>query len=101
MHEIGKLLTGCANAIREHHQLSPVEHQQIELAVLEGLDTETRVAKAVNAVQTVRPPGATQPMILHLELGTETGPMTLRITQIAAQELAAELNKHPLTRGSA
>jgi hypothetical protein len=94
-------MVDCANSIREHHQLSPSEPLRIERAILEGLGTETRVAKRVNAVRVAPPLDATQPTILHLEFGTETGPMTLRISQIAAQELVAALNRHPLTRGSA
>jgi hypothetical protein len=46
-------------------------------------------------------PSPTEPIVLTIECGTSQGPYRLRITQVAAQELAAALNMHPLTRGSA
>ena len=43
---------------------------------------------------------ATQSTILLVDMETEIGPLVLRVTEIAAVELTAALNKHPLTRGS-
>jgi hypothetical protein len=99
--DITSLMADCANIIRDHYQLPPSEPLRIERAILEGLDSETRLIKAVAGIQTAPHPDATQPTILRIIVGTETGPMVLRISQIAAVELTSELSKNPLTRGSA
>ncbi len=62
---------------------------------------ETRVIRrflGIKAATFEKPIG---PMILTLVGQTETGPLDVRITQIAAQELLAVLSTHPQVRGSA
>ena len=58
------------------------------------------IRKFVAIRQVVEPEDATQPKILLVETETEIGPLVLRVTEIAAGELTAALNRHPLTRGS-
>jgi hypothetical protein len=43
---------------------------------------------------------STEPAVLTILCGTNSGPFRLRITQGAAVELMATLNMHPLSRGS-
>ena len=62
---------------------------------------ETRVIRRVLGIETVLPEDATQPTILLIKCETETGPLVVRLSQIAGVELAGALNRHPLTRGSA
>jgi hypothetical protein len=62
---------------------------------------ETRVIRQVLGIETVPPAHATQPIILLIKCETATGPLVVRLSQIAAVELAGALNRHPLTRGSA
>ena len=99
--ESERLMADLANILRDADQLPSVEPNDIGLAIRGELDTETRVVRSVSDVQVVPPEDTTQPTILRVAAGTATGPMDLRITQIASQELMAILNKHPLTRGSA
>lgn len=62
---------------------------------------ETRIIRKISGIRATPPEDAAQPLILHVECETAIGPLVLRLSQIAAVELAAILNKHPLTRGSA
>ena len=43
---------------------------------------------------------ATKPTVLLIEARTELGPPVLKVSEVAAVELAAALNKHELTRGA-
>jgi hypothetical protein len=69
--------------------------------MLDEAQSETRIIRKILGIQAIPPEDATQPTILRVECGTATGPLVVQLSQIAAVELAAELNKHPLTRGSA
>ena len=62
---------------------------------------QTRIIRRVVGIRATPPEDATQPTILHVECETATGPLVVRLSQIAGVELAGALNKHPLTRGSA
>ena len=62
-------------------------------------DTWT-VKKFIAIRPVIEPDDPTQPKILPIEVDTESGRLVLRVTEIAAGELAAALNRHPLTRGS-
>ena len=62
---------------------------------------ETRIIRQVLGIETIPPAHATQPTILLIKCETATGPLVVRLSQIAAVELAGELSRHPLTRGSA
>jgi hypothetical protein len=62
---------------------------------------ETRPICQVLGIETVPPAHATQPTIFLIKCETATGPLVVRLSQIAGTELAAEPNRHPLTRGFA
>lgn len=83
-----RLMADLVNILRDVDHLEPVDPQDIGLAIRQDLDTETRVTRKVHNIDVERPEDAAHPTILRIVAGTETGPMALRITQIAAQELA-------------
>jgi hypothetical protein len=62
---------------------------------------ETRIIRKVLGIVAVSLEDATKPTILRVGCETATGPLVVRLSQIAGVELAAILNSHPLTRGSA
>ena len=63
---------------------------------------ETPLIKGfTGAVLVIEPEDSKAPKVLRIEGSTETGPLVLLVSEIAAVELAAILNKHPLIRGSA
>ena len=64
--------------------------------------TQTPVIRRFVGIKPVAygPETSTGATILILAAETNLGPFDVLITQIAARELTAELNKHPLTRGS-
>lgn len=67
---------------------------------MDEAEYETRIIRRVLGIRAVPPEDATQPTTLHVECETATGPLVVRLSQIAGGELAAALNRHPLTRGS-
>ena len=64
------------------------------------MERETRIIRSIVGVTSIPSDDPTKPTVLTLKGQTETGPLDVRITQIAAQELLAVLNRHPLARGS-
>jgi len=68
---------------------------------MSDMKQETRIIRKVLGIEMVRPGDATQPTILRIKCETATGPLVVRISQIAAMELTAALNSSPPTRGSA
>ena len=58
------------------------------------------IRQVTGNIRVVDPKDATEPTVLLIEGLTDIGPLALQVTEIAACELAAVLNKHPLTRGS-
>jgi hypothetical protein len=69
--------------------------------MIDEAQSETRIIRKIFGIRKISPENPSVPTILHVECGTETGPLVLRLSQIAAVELTALLNKHPLTCGSA
>jgi hypothetical protein len=101
LEDVERLMADTVNTLRDAAQLPAVEPSDIGLAVRGELDTETRTVRKIRHVETVRPEDATQPTILRITTETATGPMALRISRHAAEELTVALNTHALTRGSA
>jgi hypothetical protein len=62
---------------------------------------ETRIIRKFIGIKAATATDSTGAMILTLVGQTDTGPLDVRITQIAAQELLAVLSTHPQVRGSA
>ena len=59
------------------------------------------IRQVTGNIRVVDPKDSTEPKVLLIEAQTDTGPLALQVTEIAACELAAALNRHPLTSGSA
>lgn len=62
---------------------------------------ETRIIRKVVGIKVVPPEVPTEPTVLIVVGLTDTGPLDVRLSQIAAQELLVELNKLPPVQGSA
>ena len=58
------------------------------------------IRQVTGHIRVVDPKDATKPKVLQIEALTDTGPLVLQVTEIAAGELTAALNMHRLTRGS-
>ncbi len=63
--------------------------------------TETPLIKKVLGLEEILDnDDPTKPRIFLIKTNTETGPLTLKVSEVAAVELAANLESHPIIRGS-